>query len=420
MAVGSGLSATVGFATETTVGTPVAVTRFEEFDSANLGMKKHTVQGAGLRGGAFVRRAARRALVSREAGGDVMFDVTTNTLGLVLQHMLGSFATVPVSLGGGLYQQVHNIGSLQGKSFTTQLVKPDTTGVLGPQAFTYPGCKISSWEVSTQQNQQLKLKFTVDALDEATPSNGFATTTLSAAVAAGVSSLSTAATIPAGSYVTIGVGLNAEVLLTGTPSGTGPFTIPLTKATIYAHAAGVSVGSATGVNYGAAVALQTASYTPNTTMFTFLNGSLAVGGVTSVVGGVFTTTGSTVAPNVRTVSIKGTNPLKSDRWGLGQAVRSEQLENNWRDYACAVEIEYASRYYYDVYAADAPLSLVLNFAAPNGAILSFFVPVAFQEDGASPDVTGPEILIQKLAMTILDDGVNGSFQVVYTSTDVAV
>ena len=132
MALGAGLSATFGVATETTVGTPVAVTRFFEFDSETMGLKRHSAQGAGLRGGSLVRRGSRRVYVSREAQGGINFDVTTAGFGLVLQHMLGSFTTTPVSLGGGLYRQVHNIGALAGKTFTSQIVKPDTTGVLAP------------------------------------------------------------------------------------------------------------------------------------------------------------------------------------------------------------------------------------------------------------------------------------------------
>ena len=138
MAVGAGLSASFGIATESTFGTPVAATRFYEFDSETLGMKKHTAQGLGLRQGGLGKRGARRIFTGREAGGDVNLDAPTAGLGLLLQHMLGSFTTTATSVGGGLYQQVHNLGSLNGKSFTTQVVKPDTTGVLTQEAFTYP------------------------------------------------------------------------------------------------------------------------------------------------------------------------------------------------------------------------------------------------------------------------------------------
>jgi hypothetical protein len=420
MAVGAGISASVGIATEATPGVPAAVTRFVEFDSESMGMKKHTVQGAGLRGGGLVKRGSRRQTVAREATGDVSLDVPTNGFGLLLQHMLGSFATTPTSLGGGLFQQVHNLGSLQGKAFTTQIVKPDTSGVLAPQAFTYPGCKITGWELSVQQSQQVKAKLTIDALDEATPSNSFAPTTLSASTAAGAATFTTAATIPAGSWVKVDVGVNAEVVQTGTPTGAGPFTIPVGSGTLtYAHAASTPVSSATGANYSN-VTLATPSYNAATSLFNFAGGKLIAGGTTAAVSGVWTNTGGTTVANVRQVTLKGTNPLKLDRWGMGSQVRSEQLENNWRTYAVDAQVEYNSRFFYDAYAADAPMALVWSLTGPANSALEFYCPIGFQNDGASPSVGGPDIIIQKLALDVLDDGVNGALQAVYTSTDSVV
>jgi len=110
--------------------------------------------------GSFVVALAALSWRVRRAA-NLSFDVMTNGFGLVLQHMLGSFAATATTIGGGLYQQIHNVGSLQGKSFTTQVLRPDTTGVLGPQAFTYPGCKVTGWELTAQQQQQLKLKLTI-------------------------------------------------------------------------------------------------------------------------------------------------------------------------------------------------------------------------------------------------------------------
>ena len=421
MAVGSGLSATFGIATETVPLTPVAVTRFAEFDSETLALKKGVVQGAGLRGGGLVRRAQRRIAVSRQVQGGVNFDAMTNGFGLFLQHMLGSYTTTPTSIGGGLFRQIHNTGPLAGKTFTTQIVKPDTTGVLAPQAFTYPGCKITDWELSVAQAGQVKVKLTIDAIDEATPTNGFASTTTTAVSIAAATSLTTTVSIPAGTYIVVDTGLLAEVVLTGVPSGAGPFTIPIVTVggMTQGHAAGVYVGSATNVNYGAATALQTASYNAATNMFAFQQGKLVAGGTTSVVSGVWTNTGGQTVANVRTAVIKGKNPMKADRFGLGSQLRSEQLDNNWRDYTATADVEYNGRAFYDAYAADLPLCIVLTFTTPSGAVLQIFTPVGFQEDGASPAVAGPDIIIQKLALTFLDDGVNGALQVVYTSTDVA-
>ena len=421
MALGAGLSATFGIATETTPLTPVAVARFAEFDSETMAAKKTIVQGAGLRGGGLVRRAQRHQPVARMAAGGVNFDAMTNGFGLFLQHMLGSFSTTPASIGGGLFRQIHNIGPLAGKTFTTQIVKPDTTGVLAPQAFTYPGCKITDWELSVAQAGQVKVKLTIDAIDEATPSNGFSATTTTAASAAAAATLTTVLSIPAGSYVVVDVGLLAEVVVTGTPSGAGPFTIPITTVggMAQAHAIGVYVGSATNVNYGAATALQTASYNAATNMFAFQQGKIVAGGSTTNVAGLWTNTGGQTVANVRTVSIKGKHSVKADRYGLGSMTRSEQLDNGWRDYTGTADVEYNSRAFYDAYIADAPLCIVLTFTTPAGAVLQVFAPVGFLEDGASPAVAGPDIIIQKLALTFLDDGVNGALQVVYTSTDVA-
>lgn len=422
MAVGSGLSASFGIVTEATVGVPAVVTRFAEFDSESLQLKKKIAQGAGLRSGGLVRRAQRRMLIGREAGGDVTFAPTTNGLGLFLQHMFGSYSTTPTALGGGLFRQIHNTGPLAGKTFTTQIVKPDTTGVLAPQAFTYPGCKVTDWEISTTQNAEVKLKLTIDALDEATPSNGFSSTTVTVAVIAGATSLTTVASIPAGSYITLDVGLLGEVLQTGTPSGAGPYTIPITTVggAAQAHAIGAFVGSATNVNYGAATALQAASYVAATNMFAFVQGRLVAGGTTSAVSGVWTNTGGTTVANVRMVSVKGKNALKQDRYSLGNFTRSEQLDNNFRDYTVAADVEYNGRGFYDAFAADLPLCLVLTFTTPSGAVLQLFTPVGFQNDGSSPQVAGPDIIIEKLAFSALDDGVNGSIQAVYTSTDATV
>lgn len=67
------------------------------------------------------------------------------------------------------------------------------------------------------------------------------TTTLSATAAAGASTIVTAARVPAGSTVQIDTGANTEYAVTGTPSGSGPYTIPLTAVgggTVLAHTHG--------------------------------------------------------------------------------------------------------------------------------------------------------------------------------------
>lgn len=70
-------------------------------------------------------------------------------------------------------------------------------------------------------------------------STGSGSTTLSASAAAGAATISTTATITAGTTVQIGTGPKAEVFTVGTPTGSGPYTIPLTTPTgglAYPHA----------------------------------------------------------------------------------------------------------------------------------------------------------------------------------------
>jgi hypothetical protein len=71
-------------------------------------------------------------------------------------------------------------------------------------------------------------------------STGTGGTTLSVPAVVGAATISTAATIPAGTTVQIGSGATAECFVTGTPTGSGPYTIPLSTPAgglVYAHAA---------------------------------------------------------------------------------------------------------------------------------------------------------------------------------------
>ncbi|MFJ8006070.1 hypothetical protein [Streptomyces fagopyri] len=80
-------------------------------------------------------------------------------------------------------------------------------------------------------------------------STGTGGTTLSAQAVAGATSISTAATIPNGTVIQIGSGATAEVFTTGTPTGSGPYTIPLSTPSgglVYTHASSQAVQPVTG------------------------------------------------------------------------------------------------------------------------------------------------------------------------------
>lgn len=73
-------------------------------------------------------------------------------------------------------------------------------------------------------------------------------TTLSADTTAGATSISTAASIPEASTIMIDTGTSVEYAITGTPSGSGPYTIPITTPSAgltYAHTSSATVVSQT-------------------------------------------------------------------------------------------------------------------------------------------------------------------------------
>ena len=75
------------------------------------------------------------------------------------------------------------------------------------------------------------------------------TTTLSTTTVAGATSISVPVSIPLGTTVSIGTGATQEYFISGTPSGSGPYTIPVaTPATgglTYGHTSGVAVATQT-------------------------------------------------------------------------------------------------------------------------------------------------------------------------------
>ncbi|MFI5814851.1 phage tail tube protein [Streptomyces sp. NPDC051643] len=75
-------------------------------------------------------------------------------------------------------------------------------------------------------------------------STGTGSTTLSTQAVPGANSITTVATIPVGTTVQIGTGATAECVITGTPTGSGPYTIPVAtpaSGLAFQHAASQAV-----------------------------------------------------------------------------------------------------------------------------------------------------------------------------------
>ncbi|WP_439947165.1 hypothetical protein [Streptomyces sp. BBFR109] len=112
-------------------------------------------------------------------------------------------------------------------------------------------------------------------------STGTGGTTLAASAAAGATSISCAATISAGTIVQIGTGATAEVFTTGTPSGSGPYTIPLATPAgglAFAHASAQAVQPVTGPYTQAYSLLNSGSGQPVSHTLTHMLGPTATSG----------------------------------------------------------------------------------------------------------------------------------------------
>lgn len=165
MGAGAGLAAQFGIANETVVNTPVAVTTFTEGSSEGVVARPNFAQGLGLAGGALVAEAARRALVSMDGGGPFTFDLPTKGLGKWMQAAMGSYTTTATMIAGSAFQQIHNLGVADGKTFTYQKGCPSIDGTVNP--LTFGGCKLVDWTVTSAPNAIANIQATIDAMSVA-------------------------------------------------------------------------------------------------------------------------------------------------------------------------------------------------------------------------------------------------------------
>lgn len=166
MTLRSGLASQIGFIAEVTYGTYIAPTRFLEFEDESLKLDVQHIEGKGLRTGNRVLRQDRQAINKKGATGDINFEVASKGFGLLFKHMLGS--NVVSTPGGATLAREHTctIADPFGLSLTTQVGRPDVSGVVQP--FSYLGCKVSSWEITNDIDGLLMLKLSLDAQDETT------------------------------------------------------------------------------------------------------------------------------------------------------------------------------------------------------------------------------------------------------------
>lgn len=159
----SGLIAQIGYATETTYGLPVTVTRFVPIVNESLTRDIARMESAGIIAGARIIRSEQWAPGKQMVTGDVGHEWFQQNMAFLFEHMLG---TITSSATAGVGTHTASIGSLTGKSFTSQIGKPTVTGTAVP--FTYAGGKIRSASIAVETGQIATLGLTLLAQTETT------------------------------------------------------------------------------------------------------------------------------------------------------------------------------------------------------------------------------------------------------------
>jgi hypothetical protein len=165
--MGTLLDAQVGHVRESTWGTPLTVTRFNEWDAS--GGIKHDAgvkQANPVRVGAIGDRADREYTAGKRGKGTLKFPLMTKGFGLWLESCFGASTSTLVS--GSTFQQVHQFirtGTVL-PPLTIQQGHPRPDGTVDP--YTYTGCTVDSFEIEQALNDVVMLTVNIDAKDVST------------------------------------------------------------------------------------------------------------------------------------------------------------------------------------------------------------------------------------------------------------
>lgn len=141
MALPTGLAGQVGYAAESTPGTPVTATRFLGFLSETLDGAPDQIWSQAIYAGLTMKPAASHQLGNTNTTGSIQHELFTTGIGLLLKQALGTVVTT----GSGPYVHTITPGSTLGQAMTVQVGVPGVGGAVATKTMT--GAKINSWEI---------------------------------------------------------------------------------------------------------------------------------------------------------------------------------------------------------------------------------------------------------------------------------
>lgn len=169
-----------------------------------------------------------------------------------------------------------------------------------------------------------------------------------------------------------------------------------------------------GQSVTTATAYTSPSYPATMEPFSFVGGSIRVGGSVTVPTTTALATGGTSAGNVQEVQFTWSNELDGNGWNLGSSgERTRKPALGERAGSGTLTVEYDSDILRDAYKNQTDLALVLTFAtttAISGAnfpTLQFTIP-NIRLDGEMPKPNGGDVITQTIPFTVLDNRVAAS------------
>lgn len=154
----TGIYGQLGYAAESTYGTPVTPTRFAEFFNESFAEPDNAIKTAGIRSGVIVQRQDRVAQGFEDPRGGFELELHNKGMGLLLKHLVGSVSSAQPDAGGNPTVWEHTItpGSLDALSLTFEIGWKDTAG----NGFrkTVEGAQCLDWEIGVKKGEFAKLK----------------------------------------------------------------------------------------------------------------------------------------------------------------------------------------------------------------------------------------------------------------------
>lgn len=161
MAAPSGVAGQFGYVKETTVGTAVTVDTFLPVNSAAIKNDISRLDSQGIRAGRAVTWAWKPG--QQAVTGTVEMELWNADIAQLFKQMFG---TVSTATNGSQWDYTYTpvAGSLTGKSMTVQIGDPDSGGTVRP--FTYAGCKVGQWTISSEVDQIATLSLDIVGMTE--------------------------------------------------------------------------------------------------------------------------------------------------------------------------------------------------------------------------------------------------------------